>query len=67
LGTRTLSKKVSLKPCWPAMLISGRTEMPGDFMSTRKKEMPRCLGASGSVRASMKIQSARWALLVQIF
>ena len=30
-------------------------------------EMPRCFGASGSVRASMNIQSARWAPEVQIF
>src|SRR3990170_8064383 len=29
--------------------------------------MPRCLGASASVRASMNIQSARWAPEVQIF
>ncbi len=29
--------------------------------------MPRCFGASGSVRASMNIQSARWAPEVQIF
>ena len=35
-GTRTLSKNTSLKPALPARLISGRTETPGDFMSTRK-------------------------------
>ena len=29
--------------------------------------MPLCLGASGSVRASTKIQSARWPADVQIF
>ena len=29
--------------------------------------MPRCFGASGSVRASMNIQSANCAPVVQIF
>ena len=35
-GTRTLSKKTSLKSWLPAMFTSGRTVMPGDFMSTMK-------------------------------
>ena len=35
-GTRTSSKKTSLKPCPPSMLISGRTVMPGVFMSTSR-------------------------------
>ena len=30
-------------------------------------EMPRCFGASGSVRTRMYMLSALWALLVQIF
>jgi hypothetical protein len=35
-GTRTSSKKTSLKT-WPlAMLMSGRTVMPGCFMSTSR-------------------------------
>ena len=33
------------------MVHRGRTVMPGRSMGTRKMEMPRCLGASGSVRA----------------
>ena len=41
--------------------------MPGVFMSISMNEMPRCFGASGLVRTSAKIQSARWALDVQIF
>ena len=37
---------------------SGRTSTPGWSSGTSRKEMPRCLGASGSVRASTKIQFA---------
>jgi hypothetical protein len=50
-GTRTSSKNTSLKPAWPVICISGRTVIPADFISTRKYVMPRCFGASGSVRA----------------
>ena len=35
-GTRTLSKNTSLKSWLFAMLTSGRTLMPGDFISTMK-------------------------------
>ena len=35
-GTRTSSKKTSLKPCPPSMLISGRTVIPGVFMSSSR-------------------------------
>ena len=35
-GTRTLSKKTSLKTCSSAMLMSGRTLMPGVFIGVRK-------------------------------
>ena len=66
-GTRTSSKKTSLKWWRLAMLTSGRTVIPGVFMSIRKNEMPRCLGASGSLRARQKIQSACCAPEVQIF
>ncbi len=48
------------------MLTMGWIVIPGVFMSTRKKLMPLCLDASGSVRASTMHQSERWALLVQI-
>ena len=45
----------------------GRTSTPGWVIGTRRKLMPLCLGASGSVRARTKIQSARWPAEVQIF
>ena len=64
---RTSSKKTSLKPYCPAMFASGRTVMPGVFMLIQKKEMPRCFGASGSVRAMKYMPSAWSARLVQIF
>ena len=35
-GTRTSSKNTSLKSCPPVMFTSGRTVMPGVFMSSRK-------------------------------
>ena len=41
--------------------------MPGWRMSTSRNEMPLCFGASGSVRASVKMWSARWPADVQIF
>ena len=58
VGTRTFSKKTSLKPWLFIMSMSGRVLMPGVFMSTRKYEMPLCFGASKSVRAMRIIQSA---------
>ena len=67
LGTRTLSKYSSLKWWSPTMLMMGRMVMPGVLRSTRKKVMPRCFGASGSVRARRNIQSERWASLDHIF
>ena len=53
-GTRTSSKKTSLKWCRLAMLIKGRTVSPGVFLmsSIRRNEIPLCLGASGSVRTT---------------
>ena len=50
------------------MLISGRTVMPGVWISSiMTNEMPRCLGASGSVRTRANMASAVWAAEVQIF
>ena len=46
---------------------SGRTVMPGVFMSTSSRLMPLCFGASGSVRQSRKHQSAMSAWLVHTF
>ena len=66
-GTCTSSKKTSLKPGSPVICTSGRTVMPGAFMSIRMYEMPRCFGASGSVRTRQNIRSAYCAPEVQIF
>ena len=41
--------------------------MPADFMSISRKEMPSCRLPSFEVRTRQKIQSAQWALVVQIF
>ena len=41
--------------------------MPGDFMSISRKEMPSWRLPSLEVRTRQKIQSAKWALVVQIF
>src|SRR5260370_27275308 len=45
----------------------GLTVIPGDFMSTRKNDMPSCFFACAFVRARTKIQSAYWAMVVQVF
>src|SRR6201996_986751 len=49
------------------MVWIGRTVMPFDFMSMRMKEMPVCFLAEGSVRHKLKIMSACWASVVQVF
>ena len=66
-GTRRSSRKTSLNSAPPVACFSGRTSMPGLRMSTAKKVMPRCLGASQSVRARSMPQSATWADEVQTF
>lgn len=66
-GTRTPSKSVSQKGEAPLMRRMGRVLMPGVLMSMRRKLMPWCLGASGSVRTRQNIQSDRCACDVQIF
>ena len=57
-GMRTSLRKISQKCASPIALRMGRTSIPGVFMSIRKYEMPCRLGASGSVRASSRHQSA---------
>ena len=59
-GMRTSSQKVSLVRPSP-MTHSGRTVMPGVLSGSTKVEMPRCLGASGSVRAASQTCVARCA------
>ncbi len=48
-------------------ILQGRIVIPAVFIGRRNTEIPRCFGASGAVRASSSIQSARCAPLVQIF
>ena len=57
-STRTSSKKVSQNGLLPLIRVIGFVVTPGVAMSNSTKEMPRCLGASGSVRTRQKIQSA---------
>ena len=40
---------------------------PGVFRSIRKRLIPLCLGASGSVRAAAQYQSEKWADVVKRF
>jgi hypothetical protein len=51
-GTATLSKNVSLNSALPVICFSGRIVIPGARMSTMRQLIPRCIGASESVRAS---------------
>ncbi|CAM5682911.1 hypothetical protein SVIOM74S_00540 [Streptomyces violarus] len=65
-GTRTSSRKTSANSADPASVRSGRTVIPGASMGMASQVMPRCLGASGSVRTSSSHQSATSAWEVQI-
>ncbi len=60
-GTNTSEKKTSLNSDSSVICRSGRTSTPAARMSTTRYEMPRCFGASGSVRARQTPQSANWA------
>ena len=51
----------------PVIWRSGRTSIPGVDIGTTNIVRPRCLAASGSVRARHRPMSARWALEVQTF
>ncbi len=66
-GTKTSSKKTSLKSEPPFGIFSGRTVTPGACMSITIMVMPWCLGASGSVRTVARPNEARCAPLVQTF
>ena len=58
-GTLTSSKNTSFTSWPPSIRISGRTVMPGVFMSMSRNEMPSWrLAAPESVRTRQKIQSA---------
>ncbi len=57
-GTLTSSKKISLTSWPPSIRISGRTVMPGVFMSISRKLMPSWrFSTEASVRTRQKIQS----------
>ena len=51
-GMRTSSRNISLNSLSPVSVRIGRTSMPGESIGMIIQVMPRCLGASGSVRAS---------------
>ena len=59
-GTRTSSRKTSLRSGCSGWMISGsgRTVMPGVSIGTSTIEMPLCFGARGSVRQNRKQKSA---------
>ena len=50
-----------------SQVISGRTSIPGESIGTMITEMPRCLGASWSVRTQSHSCVAMCARLFQIF
>ena len=61
MGTRAFSKVTRLRYAFHIIGIFS-TVIPSALMSASRKLIPRCFGASGSVRASMNIQSApAWA------
>ena len=67
-GTRTSSKNTSLTSKPPSMSSIGRSVTPSASIGTRIIEMPACfLGASGSVRTRLKIQSACCPRVVHVF
>ena len=51
-GTRAPSRNTSQKWLSPSIVRIGRTSTPGWCMSRISQVMPRCFGASGSVRTS---------------
>ena len=67
LSARALVMKTSEKSEWPVICLSGRTSTPGWRMFSSTHEMPLCLAALASVRASRMPQSAIGPLEVQIF
>ena len=57
----------SLNVWVPVMSTSGRTVTPGASIGQMKYEIPSCLEASGSVRASRMPKRAVWAYEVHTF
>ena len=57
-GTRASVRNTSLNIAWPVISYNGRSSTPSWCMSMAIQVMPRCLGASGSVRARSIPRSA---------
>ncbi len=51
-GIRTSSRNISLNSLSPVSVCMGRTVMPGVSIGMIIQVIPRCFGASGSVRTS---------------
>ena len=66
-AVRAPSKNTSLNSDVPVNWTMGRISIPGWRIGTSRYEIPRCRGASRSVRQSTKHQSAQCASDVQIF
>ena len=66
-GTSTSSKKTSQNSSRPWIASIGRTEMPGESMSTNSAVMPRCPESGPPVRVSSTHRWAYWAKLVHTF
>src|SRR5579875_2563856 len=64
---RTSSRNTSLNSASPEIWRSPRTVTPGASIGTMNIVSPRCLGTSGSVRASSSPKLANWALVVHTF
>ncbi len=67
LGTMTSSYTTSAKSLSPVAWMIGRRVMPGVSSGTRSAEMPRCAGASGSVRTRTMQCVAHMPIEVQTF
>ncbi len=66
-GTRTFSRKTSLRPSPPSIDTIVRIVKPGESIGISRNEMPRCGFAAASVRTRKNPHSAIRASLVQIF
>ncbi len=66
-GTTTSSKKTSENSSLPCMVPIGRTEIPGESMSTKRAVIPRWAESGVPVRVSSTQRWAYWARLVHTF
>src|SRR5438477_321990 len=63
---RASVKKTSLNSADPVSCLRGLTSMPGWSIGMRRNDSPLCLGASGSVRTTLKIQSEWCARVAEL-